>query len=79
MCACLCLAACAPLATVLGFSHATIQAAVQFDQIKTVADGISYANSGKTISDHLVSAATGDDCKIFNVLGAAPVCIHEAQ
>jgi hypothetical protein len=65
--------------TVLGFSHATIQVAVQLDQIKTVADGISYASSGKTVSDHLVSAATGEDCKLFNALGPAPVCVHESQ
>jgi len=73
------MAACAPIATILGFSQPAIQAAVQFDQIKTVADGISYASSGKTVSDHLVSAATGEDCKLFNALEAAPVCVDGSR
>jgi len=79
LCVCLCLGACAPLVTVLGFSHATIQLAVQLDQLKTVADGISYVSSGKTVTDHLVSAATGEDCKLFNAIGPAPVCSHAPQ
>jgi uncharacterized lipoprotein YajG len=79
LCACLFLAACAPVATTLGFSPPIIRAAVQLDEIKMVADGISYADTGKTVSDHMISAVTGDDCKLFNALGAAPVCVHETQ
>ena len=77
--ACLFLGACAPVVTILGFSQPTIQAAIQLDQIKMVADGISYADTGKTLSDHMISAATGDDCRMFNVLQSAPVCLHASQ
>lgn len=69
------LAACAPFAAMLGYGAPAIQIAAQIDQIKLVADGISYVGSGKTISDHVISAATGSDCKMTNVLDKAPICV----
>jgi len=68
-------AACAPLIGILGYSGQAIQAAAQMDQVKLMADGVSYVSTGKTVSDHVISAATGSDCKVTNILSKAPVCI----
>ena len=71
------LAACSPLAALLGYNGPAIQVAAQLDQAKLVADGVSFVGSGKTVTDHVISAATGSDCKLINVLDKAPVCISE--
>jgi hypothetical protein len=39
------------------------------------ADGASYAATGKSVSDHGISAATGHDCALLRpVFGDKPVC-----
>ena len=73
------LAACAPIATLLSFSQPAVQTAAQVDQIKVVADGVSFVGSGKTVSDHMLSMATGNDCKLTNVLAGTPVCVSECR
>ena len=72
-------AACAPLAAMLGYSSPVIQLAAQVDQVKLAADGVSYVSSGKTISDHVISAATGSDCKVTNILDKAPLCLSASS
>ena len=68
------LPACAPVAVFLSYSQPVVQIATQLDQTKLIADGIVYASSGKTIVDHVASAATGSDCKITNALSGASIC-----
>ena len=68
------LPACAPIAAILSYSQPTIQIATQLDQSKLVADSLIFAGSGKTVTDHMVSAATGSDCKLLNALAGDPVC-----
>ena len=71
------LAACAPLSMLMGFSQPAVQAAVQVDQAKVMADGVSFLGSGKTITDHVLSTVTGDDCRITNIFSRAPICVTE--
>ena len=69
------LAACSPMAVMLRSSTPVVQIAAQLDQAKLVADGVSYVNSGKTVSDHIISRATGNDCRLINILDRnTPVC-----
>ncbi len=37
-------------------------------------DGISYATSGKGLSDHAISAVANEDCAMWRVLVARPIC-----
>ncbi|MCH8098774.1 MAG: hypothetical protein IID53_17105, partial [Proteobacteria bacterium] len=37
-------------------------------------DGISYATSGKSVSDHALSAVANEDCAMWRVLQARPIC-----
>ena len=43
---------------------------------KGVADVATYQTTGKTINDHLLSAAIGKDCKIGRVITKKPICIQ---
>ena len=43
---------------------------------KGIADVASYQSTGKTINDHLLSAAIGKDCKIGRVITKKPICIE---
>lgn len=72
------LAACAPIVSMLGLGSPALQIASQLDQVSLVASGVIYVGSGKTISDHVISNVTGDDCKITNVVTGAPICVVES-
>ena len=37
-------------------------------------DGISYATSGKGLSDHAISAVANEDCAMWRALQARPIC-----
>jgi hypothetical protein len=74
LCAALCLTACAPLLAVMGSGHTVVTVVAQAERIKLLGDGVSYAASSKTITDHALSAAVGADCKLFNVVTREPVC-----
>ncbi len=37
-------------------------------------DGISYATSGKSVSDHALSAVANEDCAMWRALKARPIC-----
>ena len=41
-----------------------------------VADAVSYQKTGKTVNDHVLSAAIGKDCKISNIIAKKPICIE---
>ena len=41
------------------------------------ADGVSYIGTGKSVTDHGLSAATGRDCALFRVVKAKPICTDE--
>jgi len=40
------------------------------------ADGVSYAASGKTVADHIVSGATMRDCSLLRATLSGPVCVR---
>ena len=44
--------------------------------VKGVGDVASFSRTGKTINDHLLSAAIGRDCKIGRVVRKKPICIE---
>jgi hypothetical protein len=47
------------------------------DTVTTGATAVSYGTTGKGISDHAISYATGKDCRIFNIFKNTKVCrIH---
>lgn len=68
------LTACAPIMVIVGYGQSAVGVAAQVDRIKLVADGVSYVSTGKTVSDHVLSLAKGEDCKIVNVISREPVC-----
>mgnify|MGYP001297809638 CR=1 FL=1 len=43
---------------------------------KGAADAVSYQKTGKTVNDHLLSAAVGKDCKITNIVKKQPICVE---
>lgn len=65
---------CMPLASFIGMTPTTIQTAAQIDQLKLLADGASFAGSGKTLSDHALSIATGYDCSTAAIFKGEAVC-----
>lgn len=69
------LAACAPIVAKLGLGSPVVQFASQLDQASLVAGGVIYVGSGKTITDHVLSNVTGDNCKITNVVTGSPICV----
>ena len=69
------LTACAPIVSLFGMGSPAAQIASQIDQVTLLAGGVVYVGSGKTISDHVLSNVTGDDCKITNIVSGAPFCV----
>jgi hypothetical protein len=57
-----------------GSSGPAVLLAAQFDRIKLLADGVSYAQTGKTLSDRALSNVVGADCRTFNVASGNAVC-----
>ena len=43
---------------------------------KGVGDVASYSKTGKTINDHLLSAAVSKDCKLSRIIIKKPICIE---
>jgi hypothetical protein len=46
--------------------------------VSLAADGASYAATGKTLSDHGLSAATGQDCAMVRGLNGTSICTQAA-
>jgi len=44
------------------------------DTITTGATAVSYGTTGKGLSDHAISYATGKDCRMFNVFQNKNIC-----
>lgn len=42
-------------------------------------EGVSLNQTGKTASDHLVSAITGDDCSVLRYTKGGKYCLTEAE
>ena len=55
-------------ASMMGLAPQPFQTAAQLDQIKLAVDGASFAGSGKTLTDHAISIATGYDCSLTSAL-----------
>ena len=51
-----------------------VELAETVDTAKTVGDVGSYANTGKTLTDHAISTYTGKDCKTINILEDKEIC-----
>jgi hypothetical protein len=43
------------------------------------ADGASYIATGKSVTDHGISAATGRDCALWRTIKGNPVCADEPE
>ena len=43
---------------------------------KGAADVVSYSQTGKSVNDHLLSAAIGQDCRLARVIAKKPICIQ---
>jgi hypothetical protein len=48
--------------------------ATQIDRIALLANGASYVQTGKTVSDHALSNVVSADCSTFNVALGKPIC-----
>ena len=68
------LSACAPMLAMVGSNTALVQVVAQVERVKLAADGASYLQSDKTLSDHALSKLTGKECKVFNILTKESVC-----
>jgi hypothetical protein len=42
-------------------------------------EGVALNQSGKTVSDHLVSAITGDDCSVLRYTKKGKYCLSDAE
>ena len=58
----------APSGTEIAFKYLGI--------IKGVGDAASFSTTGKTISDHLLSAAIKKDCRLSRIITKKPICIE---
>jgi hypothetical protein len=47
--------------------------------IAAAIEGVSLNASGKTVSDHLVSAITGDDCSVLRYTKNGKYCLSDAE
>ena len=47
--------------------------------VKGVSDAASYSITGKTINDHLLSAAIKKDCRLSRIITKKPICIEIDQ
>src|SRR5713226_5046571 len=41
------------------------------------ADGVSYVATGKSVTDHGISAATGRDCALWRIVKSKPICTDQ--
>jgi hypothetical protein len=68
------LGACAPILSLAGSSGPAVFLATQLDRLKLLGDGVSYVQTGKTLSDRALSSVAGGDCHTFNVVTGRPIC-----
>ena len=55
-----------------------LEIAETVDLAKTAGDAVSYQKTGKTLTDHIISGATGKDCRLIRKLkGDGDYCIDE--
>lgn len=54
------------LASNMGAGATIVSTAETVDQVKTVADVVSYGATHKTLTDHALDAVTGRDCNLIN-------------
>lgn len=66
---------CAAVVTSVGvFSPSVVQIAAVVDRAKLVGDGVSYAQTRKSLSDHFLSYVADADCRMLNVFKGRTVC-----
>ena len=61
----------APSGTEIAFKYLGI--------VKGVSDAASYSITGKTINDHVLSAAIRKDCRLSRIITKKPICIEIDQ
>lgn len=44
-----------------------------------IADGVSYASTGRSMTDHAISTVAEEDCKLFRAVDGEPVCREAAN
>ena len=55
-------------------SSTAVSIAQTLDIAKTTGDVVSFVDTGKTLTDHVISKYTGKDCRTFNILEEKEVC-----
>jgi len=68
------LGGCVFLATNLGLAPTAVQTAQVIDSTKLAVDLVSSATTEKTLTDHILSLASGQDCKTIRVIKGEEVC-----
>src|SRR5262245_40783583 len=43
------------------------------------AEAVSLVETGKTLTDHAISAALHEDCRLFRIVSGEPVCVDEGR
>src|SRR5262245_33305438 len=69
------LTGCAPILQMMGSGGSIVQVAVHVDRLKLLGDGLSYASSNKTLTDHWLSRMTDQDCRVWNIATGTRVCV----
>lgn len=44
-----------------------------------IADGVSYASTGRSMTDHAISTVAEEDCKLFRAVDGEPICREAAN
>ena len=57
-------------------SSTAVSIAQTLDIAKTTGDVVSFVDTGKTLTDHVISKYTGKDCRTFNILEEKEVCLE---
>ena len=57
-----------------GTSSSVVTAVEVTERVKAGAEAVSIISTEKSLTDHAISHATGEDCKTLNVLEERPLC-----
>lgn len=64
----------AAAALLAGLPSACAWPPTAFQLATLMASGVSFATTGKDVSDHAISMVAGEDCATFRLIAGDPVC-----
>ncbi len=73
------LSGCAIIASSVGSSPTTISALETLDYTKSAVDVVVYAETKKTLTDHLISKILHKNCRLFNIFSDSKICVPEGK